>query len=295
MVDMTHDRYDWRAQFEILRIINNLWDFGRIDIWWELLTGNTKFRCHERCRIEINLLIDGSHNPHHEELLHDICRRIAHLGGQILYSNTLWKLDMFWTGDLHFWCLWLIATTVITTATTIVVPIIAAAAIVIAVIAAASRTAAATMVVATAAASAIIVIAARIAIAGRAIAAASRSGRAVFGTGSRCMTLASVIAAPVIAGCVVVTAIAMIIIAAIIIIIMTGRFRRRLCFLLDCMRCRIYRCIGRCFSSWLLILKMFFQGVTLLITNTTKIIFHLEILLLQDVQNVFTLFIEFFC
>lgn len=295
MVDMAHDRYDWRTQFEILRIIDNLWDFGRIDIWWELLTRNTKFRCHQRCRIKINLLIDGSHNAHHEELLHDICCRIAHLGGQILYSNALWNLDMLWTGDLHFWCLWLIEATVVTAAAAIIVPIIAAAAIVIAVIAAASRTAAATMVVATAAASTIIVIAARIAIAGRAGAAACRSGRAAFGTGSRRMTLATVIAGPVIAGSVVITAITMIIITAMVIIIMAGRFLRRLCFLLGCMSRRIYRCISRCFNSWLLILKMFFQGVTLLITNTTKIIFHLEILLLQDVQNVFTLFIEFFC
>ena len=63
-----------------------------------------------------------------------------------------------------------------------------------------------------------------------------------------------------------------------------------LCLLFLHMGCRSRLCFDRRFAT----LEMLFQCIPLFIANTAEIIFYLEVLLLQDIQNIFAFLIEFF-
>ena len=316
---MAHDRYDWRTQFKRLRIINNLRNLRRIDIWRQFLAGNTELRRNQRSRIEVDFLIDCSHDPHHEEFLHDICCRVAHLGSQIFYCNALWYLDMLWTSNLNLWRLRLIATAVV--ASTTVVTVITEIATIVAVITAIRPTAIAVIVVpvvviagiiatvavitsavATVAAVAIVIVIAAIARAAAVItvivvmrsariavaAIITSSYRAIFRTGCCIMMLAAIVATVI--AVIAVIAVIIIVIAAMILAVMIDLLSCWLCLLFLHMGCRSRLCFDRRFAT----LEMLFQCIPLFIANTAEIIFYLEVLLLQDIQNIFAFLIEFF-
>lgn len=128
VVDMPHDRDDRRAELQGFWIILDLRDFRRIDIGRQFFARHTEFRSHERSRIKIDFLIDCCHDAHHEELLDDFCRRIAHLRSKILDGDRLRQLDVLRTSNLDLRCLLDIAALVVAAAA--IAAVIAAVAIV---------------------------------------------------------------------------------------------------------------------------------------------------------------------
>ena len=101
VVHVPHNRNHRRAKRQHFRIILNFRDLRRIDLRWQRFRRNTELTGYQGRRIIIDFLIDGSHNPHQEQLFHDFGRRIAHLAGQIFNSNGLTNLDILRPGDLH--------------------------------------------------------------------------------------------------------------------------------------------------------------------------------------------------
>ena len=135
VVDMAHDRDDWRTELQALRIVLDFRNLRRIDIRRQLLAGDAELGRDERGRIEVDFLVDRRHDAHHEELFDDFGSRAAHLRREVFDCDGLRQLDVLRTCNLDLWCRLLaaIAAVVLAAATLIA----AAAALAVAALAAA--------------------------------------------------------------------------------------------------------------------------------------------------------------
>ncbi len=128
VVDMAHDRDDWRTELQALRIVLDFRNLRRIDIRRQLLAGNAELGRDECGRIEVDFLIDGRHDAHHEELLDDFGSRAAHLRREVFDCDGLRQLDVLRTCNLDLWCgLLAVVATVVLAATALIAAVAALA------------------------------------------------------------------------------------------------------------------------------------------------------------------------
>ena len=93
MVDVTHDGDDRRTSFQGFRCIDDFFDFRRIFRRGFHGNGDAEFVGNQRSGIEVEFLVDGSHDAAHEELLHDFADIAAHPFGKIFNDNRFRQFD----------------------------------------------------------------------------------------------------------------------------------------------------------------------------------------------------------
>lgn len=93
VVDVAHDGDDRRTGLERFRRIDDFFDFCRIFRRRFLGDGDAKFIGNEGRRIEVQFLVDRSHDAAHEELLHDFAHIAAQAFGEVLDDDRFWQFD----------------------------------------------------------------------------------------------------------------------------------------------------------------------------------------------------------
>ena len=292
VVDMAHDRDDRRAELQRLRVVLDLRDFRRVDLWRQFFARHAEFRSHEGGRIKVDFLVDCCHDAHHEELLDDFRSRVAHLGREVLDGNRLRQLDVLRMRDLDLRCLLAAALVVAAPAVAVVlaaeavVTVIAAAALVAAAVAAVIAVAAA-VIVATAIAVAVAAVIAAIAAVIVARAVAARSGAV-----ATIIIAVAVVAARIAAALVTLIA-AVIAVAAVVLLAslrLLGALLCRLCGRLLRSRC----CRSLCLRLSTLVAQRILDGRALFFADAREIVGSLELIALEDIQNDFAIRIELF-
>ena len=293
VVDMAHDRDDRRAELQRLRVVLDLRDFRRVDLWRQLFARHAEFRSHEGGRIKVDFLVDRRHDAHHEELLDDFRRRVAHLGREVLDGNRLRQLDVLRMRDLDLRCL--LAAALVVAAPAVAVVLAAEAVVtVIAVVTAAALVAA--TVAAVVAIAAAVIVATAIAVAVAAVIAAVIVARAV---AARSGAVATIVATIMIAVAVIAARIAaalVTLIAAVIAVVLLAGLRLlgallcRLCGRLLRSRC----CRSLCLRLSALVAQRILDGRALFFADTREIVGSLELIALEDIQNDFAIRVELF-
>lgn len=295
VVDMAHDRDDRRAELQRLRVVLDLRDFRRVDLWRQFFARHAEFRSHEGGRIKVDFLVDRRHDAHHEELLDDFRSRVAHLGREVLDGNRLRQLDVLRMRDLDLRCLLAAALVVAAPAVAVVlaaeavvtvIAVVTAAALVAAAVAAVVAVAAA-VIVATAIAVAVAAVIAAIAAVIVARAVAARSGAV-----ATIIIAVAVVAARIAAALVTLIA-AVIAVAAVVLLAslrLLGALLCRLCGRLLRSRC----CRSLCLRLSTLVAQRILDGRALFFADAREIVGSLELIALEDIQNDFAIRIELF-
>ena len=295
VVDMAHDRDDRRAELQRLRVVLDLRNLRRVDLWRQLFARHAEFRSHEGGRIKVDFLVDRRHDAHHEELLDDFRSRVAHLGREVLDGDRLRQLDMLRMRDLDLRCLLAAALVVAAPAVAVVlaaeavVTVIAAAALVAAAVAAVVAVAAA-VIVATAIAVAVAAVIAAIAAVAVARAVAARSGAV-----ATIIIAVAVIAARIAAALVALITLSAAVAAVIAVVLLAslrllGALLCRLCGRLLRSRC----CRSLCLRLSALVAQRILDGRALFFADAREIVGSLELIALEDIQNDFAIRIELF-
>ena len=298
VVDMAHDRDDRRTELQRLRVVLDLRNLRRVDLWRQLFARHAEFRSHEGGRIKVDFLVDRRHDAHHEELLDDFRRRVAHLGREVLDGNRLRQLDVLRMRDLDLRCLLAAALVVAAPAVAVVlaaeavvtvIAVVTAAALVAATVAAVVAVAAA-VIVATAIAVAVAAVIAAIAAVIVARAVAARSGAI-----ATIMIAVAVIAARIAVALVTLIAAVIAVAAAVAVVLLAslrllGALLCRLCGRLLRSRC----CRSLCLRLSTLVAQRILDGRALFFADAREIVGSLELIALEDIQNDFAIRIELF-
>ena len=297
VVDMAHDRDDRRTELQRLRVVLDLRNLRRVDLWRQLFARHAEFRSHEGGRIKVDFLVDRRHDAHHEELLDDFRRRVAHLGREVLDGNRLRQLDVLRMRDLDLRCL--LAAALVVAAPAVAVVLAAEAVVtVIAVVTAALVAATVAAVVAVAAA---VIVATAIAVAVAAVIAAiaavivARAVAARSGAIATIMIAVAVIAARIAVALVTLIAAVIAVAAAVAVVLLAslrllGALLCRLCGRLLRSRC----CRSLCLRLSTLVAQRILDGRALFFADAREIVGSLELIALEDIQNDFAIRIELF-